>query len=60
MTWERFLAGEIEIDHIIPVTAFSIKSYDDPDIRVCYGLANLRPMWAKDNRRKGAKRLTLL
>lgn len=60
MSWARVHSGEIEIDHIIPVRMFSITSADDPDFRVCWGLPNLRPMWAKDNRSKGGKVLTLL
>lgn len=60
MSWERVGAGEIEIDHIIPVSAFQIVSIDDPDMKVCWGLPNLRPMWTSENRSKGKKRLTLL
>ena len=60
MTWAKVHAGEIEIDHITPVSSFSILSTDDPDFRVCWALSNLQPLWALDNRRKQAKRLTLL
>ena len=60
MSWEAVARGEVEIDHIIPVSSFRIGSIDDPSLRACWGLANLRPMWKRDNRAKGAKVLTLL
>lgn len=60
MSWDKMMKGMIEIDHIIPVSSFNITSYDDPLIKVCWGLANLRPMWSKDNRSKGKKLVTLL
>lgn len=60
MTWEKVHAGEIEIDHITPVSSFAIVSTDDPDFHACWALSNLQPLWALDNRRKQAKRLTLL
>lgn len=58
MSWDN--AGEWHVDHIVPVSAFNITSADDPDLRVCWALSNLRPMWAKDNISKGNKRLLLL
>lgn len=60
MTWDRFMAGEIHIDHIVPVSSFDIKGPTCPEFRACWSLANLRPMWAKENLSKGAKVLTLL
>lgn len=60
MSWAALLRGEIHIDHIIPVAAFNIDSVHDPDFRVCWGLPNLRPMWARENMAKGSKRITLL
>lgn len=60
MTWDAFARGEIEIDHIIPVSRFKIVSVDDPNLRVCWGLANLRPLWKAENRAKSDKVLTLL
>lgn len=55
MTWEKLLAGEIHIDHIIPVSSFSITDVDDPDFKKCWGLQNLQPLWAKDNISKSNK-----
>lgn len=53
MTWERFLAGEIHIDHIQPVVSFDLN--DETEARACYCLSNLRPLWARENMAKGAR-----
>jgi len=58
MTWDKFKNGEIHIDHIIPKAAFELT--DDNEWRTCWGLPNLRPLWAKDNIAKSAKVMTLL
>jgi hypothetical protein len=58
MDWHAVLAGKIHIDHIVPVSAFDIDSEDE--VRACYALSNLRPLWAKDNVRKHARRDVLL
>ena len=47
MSWERFIAGEIHIDHITPQAAFDLQN--DDDWRACWSLGNLRPLWAADN-----------
>lgn len=60
MSWDRLIAGEIHLDHIVPVSAFEIREIGDAEFRACWSLANLRPMWARDNQTKQAKRLTLL
>lgn len=49
MTWERFMAGEIHIDHRIPVSYFRPESEESPEFRMCWSLTNLRPLWAADN-----------
>jgi hypothetical protein len=58
MTWEKFLSGEIHIDHIIPKSTFDLDTLDE--LRACYALSNLRPAFARDNLRKGARRVSLL
>ncbi|MXO67778.1 hypothetical protein GRI72_02885 [Altererythrobacter marinus] len=58
MTWENY--GEWHIDHIVPVSSFNFKSVEDPEFRACWALSNLRPLWAKDNLKKHAKRTQLL
>jgi hypothetical protein len=55
MTWERFLSGEIHIDHKIPVAVFNFTTPDDIDFKKCFALKNLQPMWAVLNISKGAK-----
>jgi exonuclease VII large subunit len=58
MSWQNF--GEWHIDHIIPVSSFRFASVDDPEFRACWALTNLRPLRAKANREKHAKRMMLL
>lgn len=60
MTWRKFREGMIHIDHIRPVSSFNIKGFDDPELRACWALSNLRPMWAVDNLKKGSRREVLL
>lgn len=58
MTWEKFMNGEIHIDHILPKKSFDMS--DPEEWKICWSLPNLRPLWANDNRTKSAKVLTLL
>jgi len=55
MSWERYLNGEIHIDHRTPLSAFNFSSPNDLDFRKAWALSNLRPLWAKDNLKKGAR-----
>ncbi len=55
MTWDKFLNGEIHIDHIIPISRFNYSTYSDIDFTRCWALSNLQPMWAKENMSKGNK-----
>jgi len=58
MSWEKFMQGEIHIDHIIPKAKFDLS--DNDQWCACWDLPNLRPMWAKDNLKKSDKVLNLL
>lgn len=58
MGWHN--VGEWHIDHIVPLSSFTITGPDDPELRRAWALPNLRPLWAADNIRKGAKREVLL
>jgi hypothetical protein len=58
MSWDNF--GEWHIDHIVPVRTFHFESVDSPELRACWALSNLRPLWATDNQKKGAARTHLL
>lgn len=55
MTWERFMNGEIHIDHKIPVSSFNFSCPEDEDFKKCWALNNLQPMWAVDNIKKSNK-----
>lgn len=58
MTWDNF--GEWHVDHIVPMASFTIAGPYDPELRRAWALANLRPLWGRDNMSKGAKVQTLL
>lgn len=58
MSWDRFFKGDIHIDHIVPKSNFDMSS--ESDIKACWGLSNLRPLWAQENVEKGAKMTLLL
>jgi hypothetical protein len=53
MAWENY--GQWHIDHIRPVASFDFMTPDDPAFGECWALANLQPLWAVDNLRKGAR-----
>lgn len=55
MTWEKFLDGEIEIDHKKPCCAFDLTIEEHQ--RECFHYSNLQPLWAKDNEAKIAEDL---
>ncbi len=55
MSWEIFLKGKIHIDHKIPLSVFNFTSPDHIDFKRCWCLENLQPMWAEENRKKGAR-----
>lgn len=58
MSWDNY--GEWHIDHIRPLVEFHAQSLSDPIVKIAWGLANLRPLWAVDNLKKNAKRLFLI
>lgn len=53
MTWERFLEGEIHIDHIRPCASFDLT--DPEQQKICFHWTNLQPLWAIDNLIKSDK-----
>lgn len=57
-TLDDFGAGRIHIDHIIPKSTFDVTN--PAELRACWALSNLRPVTAKVNLKKGAKRDRLL
>ncbi len=52
MSWNNY--GLWEIDHIMPISAFSFNSPDDIQFKLCWSLDNLRPLWKQDNRAKSS------
>lgn len=58
MGWENMHLWHI--DHITPKSSFTYESAEDAEFLACWGLANLRPLWAADNISKGARRQVLL
>lgn len=53
MTWDKFMAGEIHIDHIKPCASFDLS--DPAQQFACFHFTNLQPLWAVDNLKKGDK-----
>jgi predicted transcriptional regulator len=51
MSWSNY--GDWHIDHIRPCASFLFE--ERSDALLCFNWRNLRPMWAKDNHRKGSK-----
>ena len=58
MSWENM--GKWHIDHIVPLSSFTITGPDDPELRRAWALTNLRPLWAEENLRKGSKMEVLI
>lgn len=58
MSWENM--DQWHVEHIVAASTFRIESVYSPEFKSCFGLHNLRPLWAIDNWKKGAKREFLL
>lgn len=59
MSWSNW--GTVwHIDHIRPVSSFSIEGVDCPQFRDCWALSNLRPLLVKDNLKKAAHQTFLI
>jgi 5-methylcytosine-specific restriction endonuclease McrA len=53
MLWENYGKGGWEVDHIIPVASFDFDCEDN--IKKCWALNNLQPLWSRENKIKGKK-----
>ncbi len=53
MTWEKYISGEIVIDHIKPCVKFDLT--DPEQQKMCFHYSNLQPLWKLDNLIKGTK-----
>jgi len=51
MTWDN--QSEWHIDHIKPCSSFDLT--DPKQVSECFHYSNLQPLWATENRSKGAK-----
>jgi excisionase family DNA binding protein len=56
-TWEDFINGWLQIDHIIPGCAFNIEDRDSFDFWRSWELKNLRLLPKEENLKKGSKLL---
>jgi hypothetical protein len=53
MTWNNHGTHGWHIDHIIPSSMFRFSGICDENVKKCWGLDNLQPLWAKENIKKG-------
>lgn len=51
MNWNNY-GSYWEIDHIIPKSQLKFESIEDKDFKICWSLANLRPLAKIENRRR--------
>jgi len=56
MSWSNY--GRWHLDHIIPKRSFVYESINDKQVKECWALDNLQPLWAEENLKKGAFLLT--
>jgi 5-methylcytosine-specific restriction endonuclease McrA len=54
-SWNDYLEGKLELDHIIPISAFDFSKPTDYEFQECWDLNNLRLITPKDNHEKGSK-----
>lgn len=53
MTWDNY--GLWHVDHIKPISSFSINEIGDEEFMKCWCLDNLQPLWGTDNIKKSNK-----
>jgi hypothetical protein len=47
MTWDNY--GEWHVDHIKPISSYTILEIGDDEFMNCWSLNNLQPLWGKEN-----------
>ncbi len=60
MTWETYGWDGWHVEHIIPLSSFSVEAVGSQEFRSAWALSNLRPLFKEDNLRKGQIRRHLL
>ena len=53
MDWNNYGKNGWEVDHKHPIALFDFN--DIKEIRKCWALDNLQPLWSRDNKKKGKK-----
>ena len=53
--WQDYLEGKLEIDHILPISAFNYSEPNNYEFQECWALENLRLITPKENHSKGSK-----
>ena len=53
--WQDYISGILEIDHIIPISAFNFTKPEHIDFKRCWALSNLRLLLKEENRIKSNK-----
>jgi hypothetical protein len=54
-SWNDYLSGELELDHIIPVNKYNYTKVTDKEFKISWGLDNLRLIPKKINRIKSGR-----
>jgi len=51
-TWQDYLDGKLQMDHIIPISAFNYTKPEHLNFKICWGLKNLRLLPVEENKIK--------
>ena len=57
--WQDYLEGRLELDHIIPISAWNFSEPTDNEFQECWALENLQLLTPEENHLKGSKILFL-
>lgn len=60
MTWSNYGVDGWHVDHIVPLTTFELDWFGCDEFKQAWALTNLRPLWKRDNFRKGQVRTHLV
>lgn len=54
-SWQDYINGKLQIDHIIPISIFNYSKVEHPDFKRCWALENLRLLTVIENKAKSNK-----